>query len=40
MSSFEFETPDSANLDAANPKTVKVEDGQDAPIDLDLFVIR
>jgi hypothetical protein len=40
MSSFEFEMADSANMDAASPKTVKVEDGKDVSLDLDLFVIR
>src|SRR5439155_10697568 len=40
MSSFEFEMPDSAAMDSASPKTVKVEDDRDVPLDLDLFVIR
>ncbi len=40
LGSFEFQMPDSAALDAANARLVKTEEGQDLPVDLDLYVIR
>jgi protocatechuate 3,4-dioxygenase beta subunit len=40
VSSFEFQAPDSAALDTMRPATVKVDEGQDAAQDLDLYVIQ
>jgi hypothetical protein len=40
LSSFEFQMPDSAALDAANARTVKLEEGRDLPVDLDQYMIR
>jgi protocatechuate 3,4-dioxygenase beta subunit len=40
LSSFEFQMPDPAALDAANARLVKTEEGRDLAIDLDLYVIR
>jgi hypothetical protein len=40
LSSFEFQMPDTAALDAANPRIVKAEEASDLPVDLDLYVIR
>lgn len=40
VSSFEFQMPDSAALDAANARIVKAEEGRDLPVDLDLYAIR
>ena len=40
LSSFEFQNPDSAALDAANAHVVKTEESRDIVQDLDLFVIR
>jgi protocatechuate 3,4-dioxygenase beta subunit len=40
LSTFEFQAPDSATMEAASPRTVKIEAGRDTPLDLDLFVIR
>ena len=40
LSSFEFQNPDSAGLDAANARIVKTEESRDLSQDLDLYVIR
>jgi hypothetical protein len=40
LSSFEFQMPDSAALDAANARLVKAEEARDLPVDLDLYVIQ
>jgi hypothetical protein len=40
LSSFEFQMPDTAALDAANARIVKAEEASDLPVDLDLYVIR
>ncbi|HLK66302.1 MAG TPA: carboxypeptidase-like regulatory domain-containing protein [Bryobacteraceae bacterium] len=39
LSSFEFQTPETAALDAANAHSVQTEEGRDLPVDLDLYVI-
>jgi hypothetical protein len=38
MSSYDVDTPDSAMMDAADPKLVKVEEGRDVAADLPLYV--
>jgi hypothetical protein len=40
LSSFEYQNPDSASLDAANARVVKTEESRDLAQDLELFVIR
>jgi hypothetical protein len=40
LSSFEFQSPDSAVMEIAGAKLVTVEEGRDLPQDLDLSVIR
>ena len=40
LSSFEFQMPDSAVLDAANARVVKTEEGRDLSVDLEIYVIR
>jgi len=40
VSSFEFQAPDSATIDTMRPATVKVDEGQDAAQDLDLYAIQ
>jgi len=40
LGTFEFQAPDSATMEAAGPRTVKIEEGRDTPLDLDLFAIR
>jgi hypothetical protein len=40
LSTFEFQAPDSATMESAGPRTVKIEEGRDTPLDLDLYVIR
>ncbi len=40
LASFEFQMPEIAQMDAANPRIVKVEEAQDQTVDPDLYVIR
>jgi hypothetical protein len=40
LSTFEFQAPDSPTMELAGPRTVKIEEGRDTPLDLDLYVIR
>jgi Carboxypeptidase regulatory-like domain len=40
LGTFEFQAPDSATMESAGPRTVKIEEGRDTPLDLDLYVIR
>ena len=40
LSTFEYQMPDWAQMDAANPRVVKVDEAQDQSVDLDLFVQR
>ena len=40
LSTFEFQAPDSATMEAAGARLVKVEEGRDLLQDLDLSVIR
>jgi hypothetical protein len=40
LSTFEFQTPDTATMDAAEARTVAVEEKRDLALDLDLYVIR
>jgi hypothetical protein len=40
LASFDYATPDSAQLEETNAKTVKVEEGGRAVLDLEEFVIR
>ncbi len=40
LSTLDVEAPDSAEIDALSPRTVKVELGRDQQLDLDLSVIR
>src|SRR5258708_3828626 len=39
LSSFEYQTPDSATMSSAGARQVKVESGADLQLDLDLYVI-
>ena len=40
LSSFEYQSPDTAALDAANARVVKTEESRDLAQDLELYVIR
>src|SRR5207248_2477081 len=40
LSTFEFQAPDPATMESAGPRMVKIEEGRDTPLDLDLYVIR
>jgi hypothetical protein len=40
LSTFDIETPDSSEVDTLYPKTIKVEEGRDQQLDLDLSVLR
>jgi hypothetical protein len=40
LSTFEFQAPDSATMESAGPRTVKIEESHDTSLDLDLYVIR
>ena len=40
MATFEYQTPDEAEMDRAEPRAVKAEAGSDLAQNLDLFVIR
>ena len=40
LASFDFQNPDSAQMEAANAKTVRVEEGAHIALDLEEFVIR
>ena len=40
LSTFEFQAPDSATMESAGPRTVKIEEGRDTPLDLDLYAVR
>jgi hypothetical protein len=37
---FEYQMPDTAAMDLARARVVKVDEGQDQASDLDLYVIR
>ena len=39
LASFDYQMPDSSQMDAANARTVRVEDGGRATLDLEEFVI-
>jgi hypothetical protein len=38
LGTFEYQAPDTAAMEAARPVTVKVEEGRDVPLDLELYV--
>jgi len=40
LGTFEYQSPDSAALDAAGARTVKVEESRDVALDLELYVLR
>jgi hypothetical protein len=40
VSTFEYQTPETADIDLMTPKVLKVEEGRDQQQDVDLFVIR
>jgi hypothetical protein len=40
LSTFEYQTPETAEMTACGAKTVKVEEGRTAQQDLDLYVVR
>jgi hypothetical protein len=40
LSTFEFQMPELSQMDAANARSIRVEEGQDQAVDLDLYVIR
>lgn len=40
LSTFEFQSPDEREMDAANPRLLKLEEGQDQAADLEVYVIR
>jgi len=40
LSTFDIETPDPAEVDTLYPKTIKVEEGRDHSLDLDMSVLR
>ncbi len=40
LGTFEYQMPDLAQMDAANPKAVKLDEAQDQAVELDLYVIR
>jgi hypothetical protein len=40
VSTFEYQTPETADIDVMTPKIVKVEEGRDQQQDVELYVIR
>jgi hypothetical protein len=40
VSTFEYQSPETADIDVMSPRIVKVEEGRDQQQDADLFVIR
>ena len=40
LSSYDFQAPDPLDLTSANAQTLRVQEGQDLPADLDLYVVR
>ena len=40
VSTFEYNSPESADIDSMSPRTVVVEEGRDQQQDLDLYIIR
>ncbi len=40
VSTFEYQSPETADIDVMTPKIIKVEEGRDQQQDTDLFVIR
>jgi hypothetical protein len=40
LSSYDFQAPDPLDLTSANAQTLRVQEGQDLPTDLDLYVVR
>lgn len=40
LSTFEFQAPDLAEMDRANPRSIRIEEGKDEKVDLDLYVSR
>jgi hypothetical protein len=40
LSTFEFQMPDQIQMDAANPRLIRIDEAQNFEADLDLYVIR
>jgi hypothetical protein len=40
LSTFEFQNPDDAQLDASKPRVVRIDEAQDLAVDLDIYEIR
>jgi len=40
LSTFDIESPEIAEVEALYPRTVKVEEGRDQQLDIDLSVLR
>jgi hypothetical protein len=40
VSTFEYQTPDTYDIDVMTPRVIKVEEGRDQQLDVDLYVIR
>ena len=40
IGTFDLQAPETREIDAMNPRTVKVEEGRDSQEDIDLTVLR